>query len=176
MTSNVSQVNLHQSLSSGSSIVNPVLQDGVSTQINGAWYALLFAVEFVGNTTRLQVAPIYQSGAFTLYAAYEDGKLVKMAIVNLEFWSSSSLTERPRMAKALRLPGEVKSVEMRTLTGSSSDGHKNITWDGLTWDVNDDEFSMVMGNQSMVLLTPETGGLLNVSVGASEAALLNFRY
>ena len=159
MANNVSQVYLHQAL----------VADGGSIP-NGALYALLFTANFLGNTTGLQVAVVQRSEMFTAYAGFEGGKLTVMAMVNREYYDES--TGRPAVSRAVTLPDSVESVEMTTLTGTSSAGN-NITWDGMTWD-GDNWMSVRSRNGSGVLLP--TGGVVDVDVAASEAVLLKLRY
>ncbi len=180
--------------------------DGTSNKTNevlAPFYAHVFAAEFIrsslgkstSNTTVTEVNVTgtgVQSDFLSAYAAYEDDRLAKIAVLNLQYWdgkltnvSNSNCTDltssRPAETFTIAVPDDVKSVQKKTLTspcGATAYANENITWGGVSWNTkeNDGIGRQVLTEDESVQVIQVTNGTLQVSVTASEAAMLYLQY
>lgn len=111
--------------------------------LQASWYGHVFTADFIGNNTgkslrvkELNELPNKTSNPHLAgYAGYEDEKLAKIALVNLQFWNGSEDANKPHTTVELNLAGvsDGTHVTVRRLTGPNSTASQNITWAGLDW-------------------------------------------
>jgi hypothetical protein len=79
--------------------------DGVTAQVQGTWYALPFVAEFLGNQdvdTRNVVNIDLDSDFLCAYAIFANGKLARVAILNMRRWGDAAGT--PRSSVKVSIP------------------------------------------------------------------------
>ncbi|RDW57804.1 hypothetical protein BP5796_12605 [Coleophoma crateriformis] len=141
-----------------------------------AFYGHMFAAEFIGSHRNVQVANIdLNSSRLSAYAAYEDGALSRIGIVNLHLWdreTGSEPLERPSENIILGIGGNIKTVIVKKLAsvngGSARAG--NITWGGMQWRYENGAVAERVLNDTVV--QDVQGGNVEVEVKSSEAVMI----
>jgi hypothetical protein len=119
------------------------------------------------------------------YAAYEDGKLARIAIVNMRQYNytmngtSSVLNPvaRPEHEYTFNVPDYCSnSVSVQRLYANGSDAISGITWDGTSYNWELDEGKPVkLHNVTTGEKVTSVGGAVKVQVQDSTAVILKFR-
>lgn len=106
-------------------------------RVTANYYALPFAAEFVGRggQTKVVEQEVGDDGEGTLvaYAAYDAGKLARVAAMNLDVWQPED-GQRTSAVFRLKVSDGQTTVQIRGL--NSADGalaKKGISWAGLQW-------------------------------------------
>ncbi|KIX04936.1 uncharacterized protein Z518_05807 [Rhinocladiella mackenziei CBS 650.93] len=152
------------------------------------FYGQIFAAEFIGSRGSVQVKELelkgVESDVLSAYGSYESGKLAKVAVVNMQFWSgksdcssSQSSSSRPVQNVVISVPANVKSAQFKTLTspcGADAYANEGITWGGMSWntDENDGVGKQVMSDHESVRSVLATNRTIRVPVAASEAVMI----
>ena len=174
--------------------------DGTSNKTNevlAPFYAHIFAADFIGpsegaSTVNTTVAEVnvtgVQSDFLSAYAAYEDDELARIAVLNMQYWDGpkpncSDTSSRPAETFTIAVPEGVKSVQKKTLTspcGATAYANENITWAGVSWNTKENDGIgrqvLLTEDESVLQLIQVTNGTVQVSVAASEAAMLYLEY
>ncbi|KAI1792639.1 hypothetical protein LXA43DRAFT_330161 [Ganoderma leucocontextum] len=141
-------------------------------QVLPIYYGGLLINSFIGKTgssklVELSINDTYTSG----YAAFEGGKLARVALVNLQPWLTSSEGDRPSITLNLTLPGSA-STQNRTITArrlilQHADDRSNLTWGGRSWETADASPSGQVVSENVSLSD-------GVELRATEAMLIDF--
>ncbi|RDW58666.1 hypothetical protein BP6252_13142 [Coleophoma cylindrospora] len=141
-----------------------------------AFYGHMFSAEFIGSNRNVQVANIdLNSPHLSAYAAYEDGALSRVGIVNLHLWdreTGSEPLERPSENIILEIGENVKTVTIKKLTSvnGGSARAENITWGGQQWKYKNGGVAERVLNDTVV--QDVQGGNVEVEVKSSEAVMI----
>jgi hypothetical protein len=116
---------------------------------------------------------------FCVYAAYDNKKLARIAINNLNLWSGDrkSAASRPSKKVKLSIGDDAKSIEVKKLTspfGGTASTAQNITWGGMRWTADSHGQGVQVLNDTVTL--PVHEGVMDVEVCASEAVMVFVRY
>lgn len=107
------------------------------------------------------------------YAAYQDGNLAKVAVINSEVYHSGDGT-RQNTTVELQVPAGVESVEVKRLTGpgaSSIDGQ--FTWGGVSWTYESEGMAVQVVNDTTIVDVKNSTA--EVVVRATEAVLITLQ-
>ncbi|KAK4500543.1 hypothetical protein PRZ48_008732 [Zasmidium cellare] len=148
---------------------------GVFTQ----YYGLMFLADWlgIGSDSRsgdFQVASLYSDDnpSISPYAAFVDGKLDRLAVIDLTEWNTTETTPKPQRAFQIGVGSGVKSAELRRLTGqgtNSTNTDGDITYAGTQWTVDSPGGYKVGEETESVDLS---GGSVSFELKASEAVLV----
>lgn len=136
----VARFNFQQIMHSGFDLWLPQASGDSQPQVFASYYAQPFVTDFVGSSGAAQVAQLDVSdestGNWAAYAAFEDGAPKRLAVLNLNYWNSSSSTSaRASQTVSVSVPDDVTSVRVDLLSsplgaGGSAD---SITYAGSQW-------------------------------------------
>lgn len=158
------------------SLFNQAYQS-VPAQIRASFYGQIFAAEFRGTASTVRVTNIdLQSSYYSAYGAYDNNKLARIALTNLELWEGGNAADRPGRIFNLTLDASAKSVEVKKLT--SPDGGigspDTISWGGTQWTAASNGLPVQVLNNSESL--PVQNGKVSVDVLASQAVIVFINY
>lgn len=174
----IARFNFQQIMHSGFDLWLPQASGDSEPQVFASFYAQPFVTDFVGSSGVAQVASLQVSddstGNIAGYAAFENGAPQRLAIVNLDYWnSSSSTTARTAANVSVSLPANVTSVTVDKLSsplgaGASAD---SITYAGSQWtyESNGLEVTGVRDDSETLAVT---NGQVYISVNQSSAVLV----
>ncbi|KAH8705719.1 glycoside hydrolase family 79 protein [Talaromyces proteolyticus] len=184
----VRRMHMHQGTAYRYGAWMPISQNGVGPSTNPPYYGHTMVSKFIGNSTKTQINNIdLKSDFHSAYAAYEDGELARVVLLNLQEWNPSggvnATNATDPSVQALRpnttftldsvIGYSYATVELLTAPGALST--KNITMAGVSYDYELAEGKPVkVGNEVAEVIRPQKNGTFSVSVGASTGALLKF--
>ncbi|KAK2806702.1 hypothetical protein FQN50_005696 [Emmonsiellopsis sp. PD_5] len=178
MSINVAGINMQSGINFLFSLWRPKIEEKPGV-ILPAFYGQIFTAEFVGAGSNVQVANMDLKTDFgSAYAAYENGKLARIAIVNLNLWSRSEDGDdsRPFETFSLSVGSEVKSVKVKKLTspkGGSATPNDQITWGGMQWTYDNKGIGKQIVDDTEVL--PVKNGQVDIKVNESEAVIVSLQ-
>lgn len=177
MSIGIGRINWQQIMHAGYDMWLPIDSCGVPRQTFSNFYAMPFVGDFIGKTGGQTRAVQLASGVSNVvaYAAYVDGKPVRLAIVNLNIWDPSD-GPRPSTKLQLRLPSGIKEAQVDVLT--SPDGAHasaaSMTYAGSQWTSASDGTEVKGVNpKGSYILKMKWHGDTTVDVPYSEAVLLH---
>ncbi|KAI0355952.1 glycoside hydrolase family 79 protein [Trametes cingulata] len=141
-------------------------------QVQPLYYAGLVVGSFIGSSGSTKVFELEVNDPnVSGYAAYEGGRLVRIALVNLDAWlSGNAETQRPSVRLDLNLTKPTNSAgrfaRMKRLNIQHADDLSGLTWAGQSYETPD---ARPTGRIVEERVTIEAGVVLR----ASEAVLLN---
>jgi hypothetical protein len=163
----------------------PIAQNGTGPSTNPPYYGHIMVSKFIGNSDSTQVNNIdLHSDFYSAYAAYEDGKLARVIVLNLHEWNppnasdyiiTGTNTEGPETTFVLdtSVGYTYATVELMTAPGAAST--TNITVAGVSYDYELAEGrAVVVGPKIAQVIYPDMGGKFVVKARASQALLLKF--
>lgn len=180
----VARFHFQQIMHSGFDLWLPQASAGVDPQVFASFYAQPFVADFVGSSSSggaaTQVASVQVSddptgGNLAGYVAFEDGSPVRLAVVNLDYWnSSSSASARTAANVSVSVPAQVTSVTVDKLSsplgaGASAD---TITYAGSQWTYESLGLEVTGVRDDSETLTV-TDGQVYISVNQSSAVLVH---
>ncbi|PNY26843.1 glycoside hydrolase family 79 protein [Tolypocladium capitatum] len=177
LTIGVAKFNFQQIMHSGFDLWLPVDSAGIPAQVFSNFYAQPFVADFVGSSGMTQVAQLTATGAgdnVVAYGAFVNGQAERVAVVNLNYWSSVfSDGPRSNVSISVNVPESVGSVVVGRLAspGGASAHADTMTYGGSQWtyDSLGQEVKNVV-NDTQVLLVQD--GAVVVEVLDSEAVIL----
>ena len=150
--------------------------------VQAPFYGSVFAADFQAKPEGTGVVEIAIGGMLSAYAAYEDGKLARVAVVNLKEWTTGDENPRGNATVVLQGVGNVARGTLRRLTAEAGagalgfdrdkSGSQNITWAGEQWTYAVDNGNGHGGNVTESVSV--TDGKLTIVVRDSEAATVSF--
>ncbi|KAI0485535.1 hypothetical protein F4859DRAFT_511735 [Xylaria cf. heliscus] len=173
----VSRVNWQQILRSDLQMWRPVKTSLGEPQVTPHFYSQPFVADFIGKNGKTRVVELDigtpQNGIYAGYAAYDDGKLARVALLNLELWDSKrSSGGRPEATFSLSgLLGIGSSITVHHL--NADDGalaEKNVTYSGLEWTWESRGKQKKVKDDSKIVKI--NGTEADISVNATQAVLL----
>lgn len=181
MTIGVARVNWQQIMHSGFDLWLPVDSsngtESVSRQVFSSFYAMPFVADFIGDTGGATRAVEVQTGQndTVAYAAFVNGSLARIAIVNLNIWDANgTAAQRPATTFAISLPSGYEQVEVDILS-SPEGAHASadtITYGGSQWTSASNGLEVRnVANDTKVLNV--RNGEVQVTVYSSQAVLLH---
>ncbi|KAM0510870.1 hypothetical protein ACHAPE_010459 [Trichoderma viride] len=179
----VNRMHMHQGTAYRYGAWNPISQNGTGPSTNPPYYGHVMVSKFIGSNPNTRINNIdLNSDFYSAYAAYENGRLARVVLLNLHEWNpSSSQTE----AEAEAAPsttftlstsrGGIKYATVELMTAPGALSETNITVAGISYDYNLAEGKPVrVAKQYESVLRPDNKGEISVSVRDSQAVLLTF--
>jgi hypothetical protein len=152
-------------------------------RVRANYYSQPFVADFIGNSGKTKVVPLNISssgddkGLHVGYAAYDNGRLARLALLNLKVWDRelSQSTTRPLATFSIdSLPSTITTATVYRL--SSKEGalaQTNLTYAGLEWTYeNGGRGGQVPGMNGTTVVNVGQGQL-EVDVEASSAVLID---
>ncbi len=142
---NISRVHMHQGTNFRYASWQPIDTNITTKGTKAPYYGNVAVAAFLGDATKssIRVSNIPLSSPFdAAYAAYVDGHLARIAIINLREYNytingtSSVLNpvKRPQQSYTFEIDSKDTSVGVKRLYANGSDALSGITWDG--WSYN----------------------------------------
>ena len=159
----------------------PIAQNGTGPSTNPPYYGHVMVSKFIGAHPKTRINNIDLNSDFhSAYAAYENGRLARVALLNLHEWNPS--TDQAEAPKAPSTTFTISTsqrgikyatVELMTAPGALSE--TNITVAGLSYDYDLAEGKPVrVAKQYESVLRPNNKGEFSVPVRYSQAVILTF--
>ncbi|KAL7809367.1 hypothetical protein V8C44DRAFT_350543 [Trichoderma aethiopicum] len=139
----VNRMHMHQGTGYRYGAWLPIAQNGTGPMTKAPYYGHVMVSKFIGAHPRTRINNIdLKSDFYSAYAAYEDGRLRRVVILNLHEWSPGNVAE----AEGSKAPTTIftistgnrgikyATVELMTAPGALSE--TNITVAGLSYDYN----------------------------------------
>lgn len=175
----VVRFNYQQIMHSGFDLWLPQASGDSEPQVFANYYAQPFVTDFVGNSGAARVAQIdisdESTGNWAAYAAFEDGNPTRLAILNLNYWnSSSSTTDRASQTISVSVPNNITSVTVDLLSSplGAGGGADSITYAGSQWTYDSLGLEVTgVRNDSQTLSVQD--GQVDITVYQSSAVLVH---
>lgn len=185
-TNNIRRVHMHQGTNYRYQSWQPVDTNVTSKGTKAPYYGNIAVAAFLGDVVSSPPSVVnlpLPSELESAYAAYVDGKLARLIVVNMMEYNATdgnNYTDdypRPVERYSFRLPPDTRgTVQVQRLTANGSDAITGITYDGFSYNYE-------LNNGEPVLLqnvtrgeTADVGndGKLSVDVPRSSAVLISF--
>ncbi|KAK4938874.1 hypothetical protein LTR10_020781 [Elasticomyces elasticus] len=152
------------------------------------YYGNIMVAAFLGDltTSNVSIADIELGRTYqNAYAAYVDGRLARIAIVQMNEWNTTNGTAgtRPSESFTFQVPptasgANIKGVSVQRLIANGSDAITGITFDGLSYNYELEQGKPVMLNNVTrgEVLQVAQNGVVSVDVPWSSAAILNLQW
>ncbi|XXG98298.1 hypothetical protein Hte_004621 [Hypoxylon texense] len=181
MTANVSRVSWQQILRGSLHMWRAVeTKEGLPPAVAPNYYSQPFVADFIGKGGQTQVAPLDVSdsdGTLVAYAAYESGKLARVAVLNLSLWTPQNCTAAgppPHVGFTLEGLATSGAKQARVHHLTAPDGalaEDGLTYAGFQWTFENKGVEQRVRNDSSVL-DIDGEGTVTVPVRASSAVMI----
>jgi len=181
----IQRVHMHQGLNFRYASWQPVQTNITTIGTKAPYYGNIAVAAFLGNliSSSVQISNLPLSSPMeAAYAAYENGTLSRIAVVNLHAYNytvngTSSIPNpvpRPSQTYTFAVPQQTGVLEVKRLSANGSDAISGITWDGLSynWELNEGR-PVRLANVTIGERVRVENGLVSVVVPDSSVAVLN---
>ncbi|KAL1981323.1 hypothetical protein VTN96DRAFT_2764 [Rasamsonia emersonii] len=171
---NITRIHLHQGTAYRYASWLPIPVNGTGPLVKPPYYGNIFVAKFLGWSGP-QISNIdLGSDYYSAYAAYEGGKLARLAILNLhQYDPGMNGTQRPQTSFVLPNLPDFTAAKVEVLTAPGASSNSSITVAGLSYD-----YQLGQGRGVQVAATGTTiesrNGSFTVDVAASEAVIVSF--
>lgn len=136
-------------------------------------YGQLFAADAIGAGGNVQVKSVELGiDTFSSYAIYENGKLARYMLIDMDIWNANSTTPRGSRSVTVAVPKSAVSVTVRRLEAASTDANQGITLAGVSWKSENSRLVQVGSDKK------ESGvhhdGKATITLNSSEAVIVSF--
>lgn len=174
MSIGVDRVNFQQIYKPGFCMWEPVNSthwDIATPMVRPNYYSQPFVADFIGKGGRTKVASILSEEKLAAYAAYEDGKLARIAIVNLNLGKASGEDRKKTDIVLDDLAKGVESVTVHQLNSPhGSLAQTDITYKGLEWSFESKGLQKQVRDDSKTVNIK--GGKVTISIEEASAIIL----
>lgn len=175
----VVRFNHQQIMHSGFDLWLPQASGDYEPSVYANYYAQPFVADFVGNSGTAQVAQVdisnESTGNWAAYAAFEDSTPTRLAILNMNYWNSSSSTsDRASQTITINVPDNVSSITVDLLSSplGAGAGADSITYGGSQWTYESLGLEVTgVRNDSQTLIV--VNGQVSVTIYQSSAVLIH---
>lgn len=156
----------------------PITTDQDHRGVKAPYYSLVATATFLGNLKEGKVVvvglPFGDGVQISGYAAYVNGALQRLAVVQMTEWNATSVGTRPTKTVKFQLPTpyESRKVLVQWLTADGSDATMGVTFAGTSYDST--RGLPISSHGGVETLTVGSGGQLTLSLPWSSAAVLTF--
>ena len=181
---NISSVQMHMTDNSWASPWQPVRRNGRDPYVRPSYTAWAAFAQLVGNgngTTQISSIPLPSSipsgytGRIRTYAAYANGNLASIIVVNTKP-SNASSSSRGKLTVSLSLPSNSgQTLYLSYLTAAGSDSTTGATWNGISYEKSSDGTPSVVSN-TIQTVEVDSSGEATISVQDSEAVIANLDF
>lgn len=176
---NIRRAHMHQGLNYRYASWQPIATDKTTVGTKAPYYgnAMVAAMLRGGDDVRVLNVPLDQDTE-AAYAAYVEGKLARIAVVNMKEFNYSAEepgASRPSTRYEFRVPGASGEVPVQRLLANGSNALSGITWDGWSYNYELEEGAPVrMRNVTVGETLPVSGqGVVQIEVPYSSGAILS---
>lgn len=159
----------------------PIQTEKTSIGTKPPYYGNIFVAEMVRGGSNVQITNLpLSSDTEGAYAAYINGKLARIAVVNLLEYNytntdpATKAAPRPNASYTFQVPSGSQSISVRRLIANGSDAITGITWDGYSYNYELDKGRPVRLHN--VTINEKThvdrNGLVSIDIPYSSAAIL----
>lgn len=179
----VNRMHMHQGTAYRYGAWMPISQNGTGPSTNPPYYGHVMVSKFIGSNPNTRINNInLNSDFYSAYAAYEDGRLARVVLLNLHEWNppSSQAEAEAEAAPSTTFTlstgrGGIKYVTVEAMTAPGALSETNITVAGISYDYDLAEGKPVrVAKQYTSVLRPDNKGEISVPVRDSQAVLLTF--
>ncbi len=167
----IKRVYFHQSVGSPYAAWQPT----GDIQTKPPYYGKLAASTFLANSDALEIHALDLGGEADFdsgYGAYVDGKLQRMAVLNLREYDSASNQKRGQHEYALQVP-RCSRWSVQRLTAASARDKSGVTFNGYAYEADSmGKPVRVQDRASNEAVKPDSKGVLSVTVADSEAVVI----
>ncbi|MCJ1379880.1 hypothetical protein MMC17_002983 [Xylographa soralifera] len=195
---NITRICFHQSEGVAYSAWQAMPNKAGPTATLPPYYGEIAIATFIGNEEGVQIVNIPRESVYeAAYAAYVDGQLKRIAVINLlEFNSTQNTTSsssvqkpktspdsasvgnagRPNRTFIIHHPGITGKATVQRLLAAGSDATMNITFNNTSYDYDRNEGLPIQIGQSgsLEVFSSADNSSITIEVPNSEAAILNF--
>ena len=180
MSMNISRVNWQQIVRSDLQMWRPVKTSLGAPRVTAHFFSQPFVADFIGKSGKTRVAELDvgmpQNGLYAGYAAYDNGKLARVALLNLELWDPRRNSGDRHSAK-FSLSGLENAGSKVTVHHLNADNgalaQQGMTYAGLEWTWVSRGKQMKVKDDSKVIGIVD--GKVDVVVKATQAVLLEIQ-
>jgi hypothetical protein len=180
MTVGVNRVHIQSGYGFNFSLWQPNEFAGSPAAVYANYYAHVFVASLIGRSGAMQaieldVSPT--SDTHTAYAAYDNGALSRVALVNMDYFdgTTSDASSRSSTNFTVAVPQGVKDYTIHTLTapeGAMAIDTAGIFFAGQTYTLEQDGMAQMNSTVSTISNGTVQDGQVTVTVAASEAVIL----
>ena len=180
----IARVHNHQGTNYRYASWQPIQTANQTLGTKAPYYGNIAVATFLGDLTKgstqisdIELGDIYKNA----YAAYVDGKLQRIAIIQMHAYNYTNATEpRPSETFSFQLPQGLggKQVGVQRLMANGSDAITGIAFDGISYN-----YELQRGKPVLLtnvtkgeVLQVRTNGRVSVDVPWSSAAILNIQW
>ena len=191
----IARVHMHQGTNYRYQSWQPIDTVNATMGTKAPYYGNIMVAAFLGDLTKnnvsiadIELGSLYQNA----YAAYVDGRLERIAIIQMNAYNSTfngtgegpTVTSMPRPSEtfSFQLPTAhgafMKGINVQRLMANGSDAITGITFDGLSYNLELDEGMPVRLNNVTAgeVLQAAQDGTISVTLPWSSAAILNLQW
>ncbi|KAF3406866.1 Beta-glucuronidase [Talaromyces pinophilus] len=157
----------------------PIQTEKTALGTKPPYYGNIFVAEMVRGGSNVQITnlPLSSSSTEGAYAAYVNGKLARIAVVNLveyNYTSTDPATKRPSALYTFQVQSGTPSISVRRLIANGSDAITGITWDGYSYNYELDGGRPVRLDNVTIneKARVDRNGLVSIDIPYSSAAIL----
>lgn len=181
------RVHMHQGVDYRYASWQPIGTNRTTLGTKPPYYGQVATAAFLGSeAVKVSQVPLSGGEREAAYAAYENGRLARAMVINLNTYNTTSNgdgfeplespPERPSVDYTFSLPGvNAQSVGLHRLWANGSDALTGVTWDGWSYNYELDDGRPVRLENVTVGETVEVrDGEVTVTVPHSSAVMLSF--
>ncbi|KAJ5630806.1 uncharacterized protein N7484_010906 [Penicillium longicatenatum] len=172
-TQNIKRLNFHQGLDYRYASWQPIASEGQPPTTRPPYYGHIMVAASLGHSENIRIVNIpLEEDTESAYGIYNDDKLSKLVVVNLNAFNQSTTTGRPSRKYEFKVPGHYKRATVERLIAPGSDALTNITFGGVSYD-----YDFKQGRPVTLDWKEERAGIhsnmLQIDVPDSSAVLLS---
>ncbi|CAL5871233.1 uncharacterized protein PFLUO_LOCUS5481 [Penicillium psychrofluorescens] len=169
---NITRIHFHQGTGYRYASWLPVYHDGVGPLVKPPYYGNIFVARFLGTSgTRVENIDL-SSDYNSAYAAFENDRLSKLALIDLHEWNPSNGTTRPTTDFVVPA-NSFKSATVEFLSAPGATYNTSITVADYSYDYGLAQGNPVKVGKSTIKVAP-LKGFFTIPLAYSEAALVTF--
>lgn len=138
----IHRVHMHQGVNYRYASWQPIeTERGVRTT-KPAFYGNAATADFVGHkegeevrVVELNLTEASQSEVEAGYAAFVEGRVQRLAVVNLRQWNATDPGQRPEQRYEFLVPRGVTQAQVKRLIADGSDAYSGVTYGGLSYNL-----------------------------------------
>ncbi|KAF2098183.1 family 79 glycoside hydrolase [Rhizodiscina lignyota] len=171
---NITRLHFHQGTAYRYASWQPVTVNGTAPLTKPPYYGNIFVARFIGSSNNTQIMNYPLDGESNVaYAAYDGGKLARMAFLNMDIYNltASAGAPKPSNTFVFNAPSWATSAEVTKLTAPEATSNTTITFGGYSYDYNLAKGRPVKVSNGTSMIMPNNG-VFSVEVAASEAVIV----
>lgn len=169
---NITRIHFHQGTGYCYASWLPIYYKGIGPTVKPPYYGNVFVAKFLGPS-RARVSNIDLFSQYnSAYAAYENGRLAKLAIIDFHEYNPSNSSTRPNSSFEVA-SNSFKSATLEFFTAPGATFNTSITVAGMSYDYDLAKGRGVKVANTTQVVTP-VNGVFEIPLSYSEAVLVTF--